>query len=116
MDLREIGESPAFGVMQTYGDEESSSYTIACDCGESDHDCQVWIEAKKDEPHVSVSFYVKTWIYPKNWWERIKVACKVLFTGEYQSEHELLLKKQSAINFGSILTRDIYRFDNNSLK
>lgn len=73
-------------------------YRVACDCGDPNHDAQLWFEAiDKDHTDVSLSLSIEVGFYPNhiNWFEsmrrRIGAAAKILFTGYYTCTGEVIL-------------------------
>jgi len=78
----------------------SSSWRIACDCHDPNHDCQLWFERTvEDEPHIQslgLMLSMEVGIYPRynffeNLWRRITIAAKVLFTGYHTATGEVIL-------------------------
>ena len=77
-----------------------SSWRVACDCHDPNHDCQLWFERTvEDEPHIqslSLMLSMEVGIYPRynffeNLWRRISIAAKVLFTGYHTATGEVIL-------------------------
>ena len=78
----------------------SSSWRVACDCHDPNHDCQLWFERSvEDEPRIqdiSLMLSMEVGIY-KNYnlledlWKRITIAAKVLFTGYHTATGEVIL-------------------------
>lgn len=82
----------------------SISYKVACSCGSDDCNCGIDFEIDKDFG-VIVNFYkiIKwadyfkyNWFFMR-WWARIKVALKVLFTGEIKLEGDFFVQGQDHI-------------------
>ena len=78
----------------------SSSWRVACDCHDPNHDCQLWFERTvEDEPRIpdlSLMLSMEVGIYPRlnfleNLWRRISIAAKVLFTGYHTATGEVIL-------------------------
>jgi hypothetical protein len=81
-------------------DDGSSSWRIACDCQDPNHDCQLWFEPTfEGEPQIkdiSLVLSLEVGIYKnynlwENLWKRITIAAKVLFTGYYTATGEVIL-------------------------
>lgn len=74
-----------------------SSWRVACDCGDNNHDVNLWFEAM-DEDHedISLCLSMEVGIYDRynlfeNLWKRITIAAKVLFTGYHTATGEVVL-------------------------
>jgi hypothetical protein len=81
-------------------EDGSSSWRVACDCHDPNHDCQLWFEhTVEDEPlirQLSLMLSMEVGIYPRynffeNLWHRITIAAKVLFTGYHTATGEVIL-------------------------
>lgn len=105
-------EKPALGISRNESyDSDYKVFHVECSCTDPDHAVVCWIEVSEDpdlHDEVEVTFYVQTnfasW---RNFWERIKIASKVLFGRGYEQNHSLLLKKQAALNLSAALTETI---------
>jgi hypothetical protein len=85
--------------------EHSSSiwYNVSCDCNSEDHVCQIEFEYDKKCNMIVLHFYKNVsfdwWKYDsykfmgkiKNFWNRIKKAFKLLFTGELSMSETFML-------------------------
>jgi len=74
----------------------SGHWRIACDCLDSNHDCELWFEPHAQLESVGLGLSMEVGIYPRyNWpenmWRRIVIATKVLFTGYYTATGEVIL-------------------------
>jgi len=74
-----------------------SLWRVACDCGDQNHDANLWFEAM-DEDHedISLCLSMEIGIYKhynllENLWKRITIAAKVLFTGYHTATGEVVL-------------------------
>lgn len=106
---------PAEGISKSKEWRDAHTYRVDCECGDDDHAVRMWIELQGDSDlvDVSVSFYVKTWL--PTWdkkFSRIRTALKVLFGGELQQEHHLLLSPQVAVNFVAAMQKSIADLEN----
>ena len=81
-------------------EDGSSSWRVACDCHDPNHDCQLWFERSvEDEPRIqdiSLMLSMEVGIYKnynllENLWRRISIAAKVLFTGYHTATGEVIL-------------------------
>ena len=108
-------EKPAQSISRSDRWDDSVVYNIDCECTDPDHAVTVWIEVGHDEdmPEVEVTFYVQTdFAWYEGWWERIKLAASVLWTGRSQQMHSLLLKKQGALNVAAAMEQTIEDLEN----
>lgn len=103
-------QSPAQGIMETYRDSGAVSYRIDCACQHDDHSISAWIEVhpERDNQDVEVTFYVNTYtpIFTSKF-ARIRAAWNMLFRGENRQQHEIILNKQTAVNFSEAMNRSI---------
>lgn len=107
-------EKPAEGISKGPCWNNTHTYKIECDCGDSDHAMHAWIELNSDSEvkDISMSFYVKTWIpiWDKKF-SRIRTALRVLFGGNLEQEHHIILNQQVSQNFLSALEQSIKDLD-----
>lgn len=107
-------QEPAEGISKGPSWSNTHTYKIECDCGDSDHAVHAWIEIDSDAEvqDVTVSFYVKSWlpIWDKKF-SRIRTALRVLFGGNLEQEHHIILNKQVATNFVAALDNSIKDLD-----
>ena len=99
---------PAEGIMQTNDWGDSKVYRVACNCGASDHDHHVWVEA--DDHDVSVTIYAtnKTNFWSKTRWYHIWT---LLTKGYIDTESSVHLTKQQALNYSATLKNAIGDLD-----
>jgi hypothetical protein len=95
---------PAEGILKQHEWGNSKLYRVACECGASDHDHHLWVEA--DDTQVSVTIYsnVKTNWWSKNRWQNIWT---LLTKGYIESEVNLLMREQQALNYAETLKKAI---------
>ena len=108
MDLKP--ESPAQGISTTGIWDDARSFRIGCECTDSNHDVNMWIEisTEKDMPSIEMAFYVDTWTpYFSNWGERLRAVYDILFKGVHKQQHTLLLNKQAALNVADAITSTV---------
>jgi hypothetical protein len=108
-------EIPAQGIMKTNDWGDSKVYRIACNCGDPDHDHNVWIESDVSEITVSIYTTTKTNFWSKTRWYHI---WKLLTKGYIDTESTVCLTKQQALNYAetlkcAILDVDEFRKENN---
>lgn len=100
---------PAHGISNT-GNwcDGSSSHLINCDCCDSEHSINMWIEVNSESNKVEICFYVNTWTpFIDGFFKRLKQALKILFTGIVKYQHDVLLTKQAAINFSNVIITEV---------
>lgn len=73
-------------------------YRVACDCGDPNHDAQLWFETiDKDHTDISLSLSMEIGFYPKHdsWFEsmsrRLRAAAKIVFTGHLTMTGDVIL-------------------------
>jgi len=91
---------PAEGIMQTNDWGDSRVYRVTCNCGASDHDHHVWVEA--DDHEVSVTIYTTT---KSNFWSKTRWyhMWTLLTKGYIDTESTVCLKRQGALNYAETL-------------
>lgn len=100
-------QTPAQGIMLNRDYGNSKSYTIACDCQDTDHSVHMWIELEgdKDCQDVMISFYVNTTTpFWKTGFSRVRAAWDILVKGYREEQHTLLLNKKAALNVANTIT------------
>jgi hypothetical protein len=91
---------PAEGIMQTNDWGDSKVYRIACECGDEEHNHNVWIEADDHDIIVTVYTTGKTNFWSKTRWHHIWT---LLTKGYIDTESAVHLKKQQAFNYANTL-------------
>ena len=93
-------EVPAEGIMKTSDWGDSRVYRVACECGASDHDHHLWVEA--DEHDVSVTLYTTV---KSNWWSKTRwhAIWTLLTKGYIDTESTVIMRKQQAFNYANTL-------------
>ena len=91
---------PAEGIMQTNDWGDSRVYRIACNCGDENHNHNVWVEA--DDSDIVVTIYTtgKTNYWSKTRWYHIWT---LLTKGYVDTESSVHLNKQQALNYAETL-------------
>ena len=97
-------EKPAEGILKRKDWGDSKTYIVVCDCGCDDHAHNVWVEA--DETGVTVNTYTiqKTNFWSKTRWHHI---WKLLTAGYVEYEASIIMSKQQALNYASVLQLSI---------
>jgi hypothetical protein len=96
-------QTPAEGILKTNDWGNSKVYKIACHCGGSDHDHDVWVEA--DEHDITVAIYTK--VQSKWRVNRFRHIWTLLTKGYLEKEVEIALTKQQALYYAYTLKQAI---------
>jgi hypothetical protein len=93
-------QTPAEGILKKNDWGDAKSYHVVCDCGQPDHEHNLWVEA--DETGVSVTVYATV---KSPWWSmnRFKQIWSLLTKGYLQHETVLTMNEQSAFNYAETL-------------
>ena len=91
---------PAEGIMKTNDWGDSKVYRVACNCGDENHNHNVWIEV--DEHDIQVTIYTtgKTNFWSKTRWYHIWT---LLTKGYIDSESTVIMDRQQALNYAETL-------------
>jgi hypothetical protein len=91
---------PAEGIMKTNDWGDSKVYRVTCECGSSDHDHHVWVEADAHEVSVTIYTTVKS-----NWWSKTRWhhIWSLLTKGHVDTESTVIMRKQGALNYAETL-------------
>jgi hypothetical protein len=123
---------PAEGILKTHDWGDSKVYKVACECGQPDHEHNVWIES--DEGGINVNIYttVKTncwseelkpkydidniWLQELEWfWKglynslarKIKLTKSIWVKGYVDFETTISMSEQTALNYSTTLKNAI---------
>jgi hypothetical protein len=123
---------PAEGILKTHDWGDSKVYKVVCDCGQSDHEHNVWVEA--DECGVNVNIYttVKTdcwseelkpkydidniWLQEVEWYlkglynslaRKLKLTKSIWSKGYVDFETTISMNEQAALNYSTTLKNAI---------
>ena len=93
-------QTPAEGILKHNDWGDSKVYRVTCECGDSGHEHNVWIEA--DDHDISVTIYTttKTNFWSKTRWYHIWT---LLTKGYIDTESTVCLKRQGAFNYAETL-------------
>jgi hypothetical protein len=94
---------PAEGIMKTNDWGNSIVYKIACNCSDSDHEHNVWVEAD-DEIAVTIYTTTKTNFWSKTRWYHIWT---LLTKGYIDTESTVCMTKQQTLNYSQTLKNAI---------
>ena len=101
-------QTPAEGIMIQKDFGKAKAYTVACDCGDHEHNTHMWIEVtpEKDVQDVTLTFYVQT---TNSWWDknRWKQIWEILTKGYTKNEATVILSKQGALNLSTVIRNSV---------
>ena len=93
-------QTPAEGILKTNEWGDSKVYKIICECTDSQHDHNLWIEADDHEISVTIYATVKSNFWSKTRWHHI---WSLLTNGYVDTETTLIMRKQGALNYAETL-------------
>lgn len=93
-------QQPAQGILLTRDYGDAVQYAVVCDCGDSDHTHNVWVEA--EDSNVSVTIYTTE---KTKWWEssRWKHVWTLLTRGYVEYEASIIMTEQQTLNYAETL-------------
>jgi hypothetical protein len=121
-------QTPAQGIMKTNDWGNAKAYKITCECGQPDHDHDVWVEA--DETGINVQMYVtlksdcwsetlkskydidNIWLQEFEWfwkglvndvWRRLKLTWTLWTKGYIKTETTISMSEQQTLNYADAL-------------
>ena len=97
-------QAPAEGVLKRSDWGDAITYQVVCECGDSNHDHNVWIEA--DDNSVSVTTYTQQ---KSKWWSmnRWQKSWKLLTRGYIEYEATIIMTEQQALNYAETLKKAV---------
>jgi hypothetical protein len=103
-------ETPATGILIKNNWGDTKQYKVTCECGQSDHDHEVFVES--DETGVTVTTYTvgKTDFWSRTRWYHMWI---LLTQGYIRYESSLIMNRQQATNYATILqdaVKDVEEF------
>lgn len=104
---------PAEGIMKTNDWGDSKVYRVVCECTDSQHDHNVWVEADDHEVSVTIYATVKSNFWSKTRWYHI---WSLLTKGYVDTESTVIMRRQQAFNYANTLLSavdDVEKFRNN---
>lgn len=93
-------EKPASGIMKIGDWGDAKSYKVACNCGSSDHEHTVWIEAEETGINVNVYATVRSEFWKMNRWQQI---WRLITKGYLEHETVISMNEQEALNYAETL-------------
>lgn len=93
-------QTPAEGILQQREWGNAKVYRVTCECGQSDHEHNVWVEA--DDHEVSVTIYTTA---SSNFWSKTRwhAIWTLLTKGYIDTESTVIMHRQQAYNYAQTL-------------
>lgn len=93
-------QKPAEGILLTRDWGDAVQYEVTCECGDSNHNHKVWVEA--EDSNVSVTIYATA---KTKWWEasRWKTIWTLLTKGYVEYEANIIMNEQQTFNYAETL-------------
>lgn len=93
-------QAPAEGILKRSEWGDAVAYQVTCECQDSNHDHNIWIEA--DDHRVTVTTYTtqKSKWWSLNRWQTIWI---LLTKGYVEYEANLIMTEQQALNYAETL-------------
>ena len=103
-----IAQTPAEGIMKTNDWGDSRVYRISCNCGDENHNHNMWVEA--DDSDITVTIYTtgKTNYWSKTRWYHIWILLTKVYI---DTESTVCFSKQQALNYAETLKNAIVDVD-----
>jgi len=97
-------QAPAEGILKRSDWGDAMTYQVVCECGDSNHDHNVWIEA--DDNSVAVTTYTQQ---KSKWWSmnRWQKSWKLLTRGYIEYEATIIMTEQQALNYAETLKKAV---------
>jgi hypothetical protein len=102
-------EIPAEGVLKRNEWGDTKCYQIVCECGDSDHDHNLWIEAEDTGVNVIIYTTNITPFWRKNRWRQM---WELLTRGYVKQEVAISLTEQQALNYAETIKKAIQDVQN----
>jgi hypothetical protein len=97
-------ELPAQGILKRNDWGDAMAYQVVCECGDSNHDHNVWIEA--EDHNITVTTYTQQ---KSKWWSmnRWQTTWILLTRGYVEYEASIIMTQQQAINYAETLKKAV---------
>lgn len=105
---------PARNIMKTGEWQDADCYRVACDCHDSDHDLDVWIEVEQDQEAQDVTVTLYKELYSPVWgpgFNRFREALRLLFTGSTRVAGSIIMRREVAQKFIDVVQCSIDRLE-----
>jgi hypothetical protein len=93
-------QKPAQGILLTRDYGDAMQYVVSCECGDNNHNHNVWVEA--EDGNVSTTIYTTA---KTKWWEsnRWKQIWSLLTKGYIEYEANIIMNEQQTLNYAETL-------------
>lgn len=93
-------QAPAEGILKRGDWGNTASYQVVCNCGDDNHDHNVWIEL--DDVGIIVTSYTRQ---TSKWWDlnRWQTIWILLTKGYVEYEAHLIMTEQQVLNYAETL-------------
>ena len=93
-------QAPAEGILKRSDWGDAIPYQVVCECGDDNHDHNVWVEA--DDARVTVTTYTTQ---KSEWWKlnRWQTIWILLTKGYVKYEANIIMTEQQALNYAETL-------------
>jgi hypothetical protein len=101
---------------------DATYFTVSCDCGNADHDIEIFIENEDGFHTVNFSVLAKTKWWKKTWdgdrwyhclWNglcaRLSLTFSIWFKGYAEMHIDAMLSKQTALNMANAIQTEVTR-------
>jgi hypothetical protein len=97
-------ELPAQGILKRNDWGDAMAYQVVCECGDSNHDHNVWIES--EDHNITVTTYTQQ---KSKWWSmnRWQTMWILLTRGYVEYEASIIMTQQQAINYAETLKKAV---------
>lgn len=98
-------QEPAEGIAKIADNEHRKAYSVPCNCGCNEHTA-VFEVSKEHRDDTDLSLFV--YITAKTPWNkrRFKQIWKLLTTGYIETEADVIITNQAAINLANVILKD----------
>ena len=97
-------QAPAEGILKRSDWGDAITYQVVCECGDANHDHNVWVEA--DDYSVTVTTYTQQ---KSKWWalNRWQKIWTLLTQGYIEYEATIVMREQQALNYAETLKKAV---------
>lgn len=95
---------PAEGILKRSSWGDAVAYQIVCQCHDSNHDHNVWIEAEESDITITTHTTQQSKPWSLNRWQ---VIWRLLTKGYIEYEANIIMTEQQAINYAETLKKAV---------
>jgi hypothetical protein len=93
-------QTPAEGILLTRNWGDAMQYVVTCECGDSEHNHNIWVEAEDSNVSVTIYTTAKTKWWEANRWKQIWI---LLTKGYIEYEANISMSEQQTFNYAETL-------------